>query len=75
MAPVLVRDMDHRIVYWTLGAQQLYGFSKEEALGHLSHELFHTGFPEPQAQIEATLLSTGRCTIFFTLIKKPELKQ
>jgi PAS domain S-box-containing protein len=60
MAPVLVRDMDHRIVYWTLGAQQLYGFSKEEALGHLSHELFHTDFPEPQAQIEATLLSTGR---------------
>lgn len=60
LAPVLVRDMDHRIVYWTFGAEQLYGFSKEEALGHLSHDLFHTAFPEPQTQIEATLLSTGR---------------
>jgi len=60
LAPVVVRDMDHRIAYWTLGAERLYGFSKEEALGRLPHELFHTDFPEPRAQVEATLLRTGR---------------
>ena len=46
LAPVLVRDMDNRIVLWTRGAERLYGFSKEEALGRISHELFQTTFPE-----------------------------
>ena len=46
LAPVLVRDMDNRIVLWTRGAEGLYGFSKEEALGRISHELFQTTFPE-----------------------------
>jgi PAS domain S-box-containing protein len=32
LAPVLVRDMDNRIVLWTRGAERLYGFSKDEAL-------------------------------------------
>ena len=46
LAPILVRDMDNRIVLWTRGAERLYGFSKEEALGRISHELFQTTFPE-----------------------------
>jgi PAS domain S-box-containing protein len=51
LAPVLVRDMDNRIILWARGAQQLYGFSKEEALGRFSHELLQTEFPAPLAQI------------------------
>ena len=51
LAPVLVRDMDSRIILWTRGARQLYGFSKEEALGRFSHELLQTEFPAPLAQI------------------------
>ncbi|HEY0791486.1 MAG TPA: PAS domain S-box protein [Chthoniobacterales bacterium] len=60
LAPVLVRDMNDRIVQWNLGADRLYGFSKTEALGQVSHELFHTEFPQPLAQIEGTLHETGR---------------
>jgi PAS domain S-box-containing protein len=60
LAQVVVRDMDSLIVQWSLGAERLYGFSKEEALGHVSHELFQTEFPQPLAQIEATLRRTGR---------------
>jgi PAS domain S-box-containing protein len=60
LAQVLVRDMDSRILEWNLGAEQLYGFSKKEALGRISHQLFRTQFPEPLAQIEETLLHNGR---------------
>jgi PAS domain S-box-containing protein len=59
LAQVLVRDMDNRIVEWTLGMERLYGFSKEQALGQISHELFQTQFPDPVAQIENTLRRNG----------------
>jgi PAS domain S-box-containing protein len=38
----------------------MYGFTADEALGALSHELFQTQFPEPIEQIEAKLLAAGR---------------
>ena len=60
LAPVLVRDMDNRIVLWTRGAESLYGFSKEEALGRISHELFQTTFPESLEHFDEILRRTGR---------------
>jgi PAS domain S-box-containing protein len=51
LAPVLVRDLENHIILWTRGAQQLYGFSKEEALGRTSHELLQTEFPVSGTQI------------------------
>jgi PAS domain S-box-containing protein len=60
LAPILVRDMDNRIVLWTCGAESLYGFSKEEALGRISHELFQTTFPEPLKHFDEILRRTGR---------------
>ena len=59
-APVLVRDLDSRIVLWTRGAERLYGFSKEEALGRISHELFQTEFPESLTHVEEILSRDGR---------------
>jgi len=60
LAPVLVRDLDSRIVLWTHGAEQLYGFSKEEALNRVSHELFQTQFPTSREQVDEALRRTGR---------------
>ena len=60
LAPILVRDMDNRIVLWTRGAERLYGFSKEEALGRISHELFQTTFPESLQHLDEKLRRTGR---------------
>jgi PAS domain S-box-containing protein len=60
LAPVLVRDLEGRIVRWTQGAQRLYGFSKDEALGRMSHELFQTQFPESKGHIEEALRGAGR---------------
>ena len=58
-AQVFVRDMESRVVFWPRGAEKLYGFKSQEALGILSHDLFHTQFPEPLEMIEKKLIETG----------------
>jgi PAS domain-containing protein len=60
LALVLVRDMESRIVLWTRGAERLYGFSKVEALGRVSHELFQTEFAEGKAHVDARLRDVGQ---------------
>lgn len=54
-ASVFVRKVNGEIVYWTVGAQELYGFSADEAVGRVSHELLQTVFPEEVAIIESRL--------------------
>jgi PAS domain S-box-containing protein len=56
---IFVRDMAGRITYWSRGAEALYGWSKAEALGNVSHELLHTVFPRPLAEVEAIVTHTG----------------
>src|SRR5262249_5215019 len=48
---ILVRDEDDRITYWNYGAAELYGYSAEEALGKVTHQLLRTEHPEPLDQI------------------------
>ena len=60
LAPVLVRDLESRIVLWTRGAERLYGFSKAEALGRVSHELFQTEFAEGRAHLDERLGRVGQ---------------
>ena len=57
---VFVRDMDGRISYWNRGAEDLFGWTADEALGQVAHELLQTAWPEPFADIAARLLRTGR---------------
>jgi PAS domain S-box-containing protein len=59
LAPAVVRDMGDRIVLWTRGAEQLYGYSQEEALGQISHDLLKTVFPQPLAEMQKSLLANG----------------
>src|SRR5450432_1761413 len=56
---VFVRDMNDVITYWNRGAEERYGWSSEEALGRVSHELMQTSFPAPLPEINAELLQTG----------------
>ncbi len=60
LAHVLVRDRDGRIMMWNTGDEQLFGWTREEALGKPSHELLKTRFPRPLSEIEGELLRTGR---------------
>jgi len=56
---VLVRDMDGRITYWNRGAEDLFGWTADEALGRVAHELLQTVWPEPFADIAAQLSRTS----------------
>jgi PAS domain S-box-containing protein len=55
----LVRGKDGIIRHWSLGAETMYGWSKEEAVGRRSHELLGTEFPRPLAEIEDELWRNG----------------
>jgi len=57
---IFVRDMDFAITFWNLGAQELYGWSAEDAIGKHSNRLLQTVFPAPLGDIHAELLRTGR---------------
>ena len=52
---IFVRDAQGRILYWNQGAENLYGWSRKEAVGQISHELLRTEFPVPLEQITAAL--------------------
>jgi len=48
---IIVRDVQDRIVYWNHGAEELYGWSREEALGKVVHSLLQNEFQKPLEQI------------------------
>lgn len=48
---LIVRDIDGTINYWNQGAERMYGWTKKEALGKLTHTLWHTIFSQPLADI------------------------
>jgi PAS domain S-box-containing protein len=43
--PMLVWQLNGPIEFWNTGAERLYGFASEEAVGHSSHALLQTKFP------------------------------
>ncbi len=56
---ILVRDASDRITFWNRGATDIYGFTREQAIGRVSHDLFRTEFPEPLESIQEKLLRDG----------------
>ena len=57
---IVVWDMRGRILFWSRGAEVLYGWLSREAIGRMTEELLRTEFSEPTEQIEATLLRQGQ---------------
>ena len=57
---VFVRDVNDVITYWNRGAEELYGRTRNEAVGKNSHDLNQTVFPAPFEDIKAELIRTGR---------------
>ena len=56
---IFVRDMKDVITYWNRGAETLYGWTRDEALGKVTHDLLQTIFPAPLPAITATLTRDG----------------
>jgi len=59
LAPVMICDLDGRILFWNEGARQMFRWSADEALDKLSDTLLHTQFPRPVEEIKACVLSRG----------------
>jgi PAS domain S-box-containing protein len=47
------------ITYWSRGAETLYGYSREEAIGRVSHDLLRTRAPGHPQDIEAQIARQG----------------
>jgi PAS domain S-box-containing protein len=57
--PIFVWHPTKGIVEWNRGAEQLYGYSREEAIGKPSHSLLHTISPLPSGEL-IDILKVGK---------------
>ena len=57
---IFVRDMSDVITFWNRGAEELYGWKSEQAVGKVSHQLTQTIFAARLEEINAELFRTGR---------------
>ena len=58
--PMFVWRLDGAIEFWNAGAERLYGFSPDEAVGRSSHALLQTKFPTEFAEFRAQLHNERR---------------
>jgi PAS domain S-box-containing protein len=59
-APVLVRNLKDEIILWNRGMERLYGYSREEALGKVTHTLLRTIHSQPLPEILSTIMAQGQ---------------
>ena len=55
--PMLMWRLHGAIEFWNAGAERLYGFSPQEAVGRSSHSLLQTKFPIDFAELQSQLRS------------------
>ena len=48
---IIVRKLDGTITFWSKGAEKLYGWSKDEAVGQVIHTLLMTEFPQSLKEV------------------------
>ena len=56
LAQVMTRSFAGEIQYWSRGMERLYGFTPEEAIGRISHDLLRTEFPRSRNALDTELL-------------------
>ncbi len=57
---ILVKDLDHQIRYWNKGAENLYGWNAQEAIGNYTNQFLYRPEALPQLQnVEKSLAEFG----------------
>ena len=56
---IIVRDLRGKVVFWNRGAEDTYGWTKEEAMGRVTYELLQTRSPKPLAELGAEIAERG----------------
>lgn len=56
---IVARDLRSFVRMWNPAAAALYGYTEDEALGRLSHDLLATRFPRPLQEIDHELFGSG----------------
>jgi PAS domain S-box-containing protein len=56
---IIVMDFYLRITYWNNGAENAYGWLREEVIGKVSYEILETIFPCPIESIKSDLIGKG----------------
>ncbi|HMD97561.1 MAG TPA: PAS domain S-box protein [Terriglobia bacterium] len=57
---IFVVDMQGVIKYWNRGAEEQYGWTAEQSVGTVVHDLLRTVFPVPRDEIIAEVIRTAR---------------
>ncbi len=59
---ITVRDLDNHIIFWNKGAQRVYGWSVEEALGKKADDLFYREEALGCGEARKAVMETGEWT-------------
>ncbi len=57
---ILVCDPISRVLSWNRGAEYLYGWTAQEALGRVTHTLLKTSYPLSRSAVDASLEQEGQ---------------
>jgi PAS domain S-box-containing protein len=57
---IVVRDMQGRVLFWSHGAEAMFGWLSTEAVGRNAYDFLRTEFSESAEQMDAALLQQGR---------------
>jgi PAS domain S-box-containing protein len=57
---IIVRDLESRILFWSKGAEETYGWTKAEAQGNVTHSFLKTKWPVSFDEHMAVLVREGR---------------
>jgi PAS domain S-box-containing protein len=57
---IIVRDLDSMVTFWNARAEEIYGFTRDEALGQVIHAFLRTQFPVSFEEHMAVLTTEGR---------------
>jgi len=56
---IFLLALDGTILFWNRGAEEMYGWKREQAVGRISHELLRTRFPYSRERVIAELRKEG----------------